>query len=167
MSRLVPQAHLRPRERGFEPINDLHVHSHTQQQLFVPTSESRHFTREDAARAFGAHILPPEARMRVPELVDMERKLAQGVPPAAAHAEFVEAARESEKEVAVRNFEAARSKEARTVRVQTDRFEFRFEKFDSENVGPKGRRRNAVGWKYGVPFMDRRRAEVKIPTSVD
>ncbi|KAK3898233.1 eukaryotic mitochondrial regulator protein-domain-containing protein [Staphylotrichum tortipilum] len=166
MGHLVPQHNVRA-ESKFEPINDLHVHSHTMQQLFVPTSESRHFTRADAARAFGEHILPPEARMRIPELVDMERKIAQGVPPPVAGAEFIAAARESEQEIAARNFERARSKEARTVRVQTDRFEFRFEKIDSEAVGPKGRSRTAVGWRYGVPLMDRRRAEVKIPTSMD
>ncbi len=167
MNSLIPQHHLAKRAEPFEPIHDLHVHSHTMQQLFVPTSESRQFTREDAARAFGARILPPEARMRIPEVVDMERKIAHGVPPRQAEAEFVAAARESEKEIAVRNFEREQSKEARTVRVQTPRFEFRFEKINSENVGPKGRSRTSAGWKYGVPLMDRRRAEVKIPTSVD
>ncbi|KAK2750422.1 hypothetical protein FQN57_003902 [Myotisia sp. PD_48] len=37
-----------------EPINDLPVHRLTEPQIFYPTSESRHFTRVDAARVFSA-----------------------------------------------------------------------------------------------------------------
>ncbi|KAL2269362.1 hypothetical protein VTJ83DRAFT_1546 [Remersonia thermophila] len=166
LKQMLPMADLAPNEGPFEPINDIHVHSYTMQQLFVPTSESRQFTRADAAKAFGEHILPPDERMRIPELVDYERDIAKGVDPDAARDKFVKATAESEKALAAKLRAAEQKAEERRIRVQTDRFEFRIEKINSEEVGPKGRARNAVGWRYGVPHMDRRRGEHKIPTSV-
>ncbi|KAL2180689.1 mitochondrial 37S ribosomal protein mS45 [Thermothelomyces heterothallicus CBS 202.75] len=164
---MLPTANLAEGEKPFEPINDIHVHSYTMQQLFVPTSESREFTRADAAKAFGEHILPPDAKMRIPELVQMERNIAAGMDPREAAATFVREAAESEKAFADKQHARAKAAEERMVRVQTDRFEFRFEKINSEDVGPTGRARKAVGWRYGVPHMDRRRGEVKIPTRVE
>ncbi|KAL1842816.1 hypothetical protein VTJ49DRAFT_4145 [Mycothermus thermophilus] len=166
LKNMLPTADLAPGEGPFEPINDIHVHSYTMQQLFVPTSESRQFTRADAAKAFGEHILPPDARMRIPELVDYERDLAKGVDPKVARDKFVKATAESERALAAKLRAAEKEAEERRIRVQTDRFEFRIEQINSEEVGPKGRARNAVGWRYGVPHMDRRRGEHKIPTSV-
>ncbi|KAK4248696.1 eukaryotic mitochondrial regulator protein-domain-containing protein [Corynascus novoguineensis] len=164
---MLPTADLSEGEKPFEPINDIHVHSYTMQQLFVPTSESREFTRADAAKAFGERILPPDAKMRIPELVQMERNIAAGMPPREATATFIREAAESEKAFADRQHSRAKATEERTLRVQTDRFEFRIEKINSEDVGPTGRARKAVGWRYGVPHMDRRRGEVKIPTRVE
>jgi hypothetical protein len=56
-----------------ESINDLPVHPATRQQLFYPTSESRQFTREDAAKAFSSKLLPAEKRIPHPQLVQLER----------------------------------------------------------------------------------------------
>ncbi|KAL2020476.1 hypothetical protein VTK56DRAFT_8361 [Thermocarpiscus australiensis] len=167
IQRMLPRAFLREGEKPFEPINDIHVHSYTMQQLFVPAPESREFTRADAARAFGDRILPPDAKMRIPELVQMERDIAAGVPPRKAYAAFVEAAAQSERELAARRQARAQHDEERRVRVDTGRFEFRFEKINAEDVGRSGRSRRGVGWRYGVPFYDRKRGEVKIPTSVE
>lgn len=165
---MLPKAHLRQGEPPFEPINDIHVHSYTMQQLFLPTPESRKFTREDAARAFGDHILPPDAKMRIPELVDMERKVLEGkATPRKAYAEFVKEAAQSEQALAESLQARRQAEEARRIRVDSGRFEFRFEKINAEDVGKSGRSRKGVGWRYGVPFMDRRRGEVKIPTSVE
>ncbi|KAK3298134.1 eukaryotic mitochondrial regulator protein-domain-containing protein [Chaetomium fimeti] len=163
---MLPRADLLEGENKFEPINDIHVHSYTTQQLFVPASESRQFTRADAAKAFGEHILPPDAKMRIPELVQMERNLVEGMEPREARGRFIKEAAESEQAFAERQRERALAAEERKTRVNTGRFEFRFEKINAENVGPTGRARKAAGWRYGAPHMDRRRGEVKIPTSV-
>ena len=56
-----------------EPINDLPVHPATRQQLFVPVAESRQFTRVDAGKAFDDKLLPADARIPHPELVDAAR----------------------------------------------------------------------------------------------
>lgn len=164
---MLPLAHLRQGEDAFEPINDIHVHSYTMQQLFVPTSESREFTRADAAKAFGDRILPPDQKMRIPELVQMEKNIHAGMNPQEARDEFVRAASESEKAYAAKQQARMQAAEDRKVRVDTGRFEFRFEKINAEDVGPTGRARRGVGWRYGVPFMDRKRGELKIPTSVE
>lgn len=164
---MLPRANLERGEKPFEPINDIHVHSYTMQQLFVPTAESRQFTRADAAKAFGDHILPPDEKMRIPELVDLERDVASGAEPAEAYRRFVEAAARSEAEVAAARRAREERAEARTTRVDAGRFEYRFEKINAEDVGRDGRARKAVGWRYGVPFNDRRRGVVKIPTKVE
>ncbi|KAK0723660.1 eukaryotic mitochondrial regulator protein-domain-containing protein [Apiosordaria backusii] len=166
ISRLVPRAFLDADEKPFEPINDVHVHSFTMQQLFVPVSESRKFTRKDAAKAFGDHILPPDDKMRIPELVDMERAILKGVPQAEAEATFLKKTAQSERRFAGSQKYIAAQKDAMKSKVDTERFEFRIEDFNSEAVGKKGRARNAVGWRYGAPFNDRQRGLYKIPTSV-
>ena len=55
--KMLPKTHYNEGEENIphEPINEIHVHNLTLQQLFTPVSESRHFTREDAAKAF--HVL--------------------------------------------------------------------------------------------------------------
>lgn len=164
---MLPRANLKEGEVEFEPINDIHVHSYTMQQLFVPTSESREFTRADAAKAFGEHILPPDAKMRIPELVTMEKNLAAGMEPRVAHSTFVRTAALSEQKFAAAQRAKMQAEEERKTRVDSGRFEFRFEQINSEDIGSKGRSRRGVGWRYGVPFYDRRRGEVKIPTSVE
>jgi len=164
---MLPLAHLTEGEYEFESINDIHVHSYTMQQLFVPASESREFTRADAAKAFGDRILPPDAKMRIPELVEMEKNIQGGMTRQEARDEFVRAASESEKAYAGKQQARMQAAEDRKVRVDTGRFEFRFEKINAEDVGPTGRSRRGVGWRYGVPFMDRKRGLIKIPTSVE
>ena len=62
-----------------ESINDLPVHSATRQQLFYPTSESRQFTREDAAKAFSSTLLPADKRIPHPQLVQLERWNAEDI----------------------------------------------------------------------------------------
>ncbi|KAK4143531.1 eukaryotic mitochondrial regulator protein-domain-containing protein [Dichotomopilus funicola] len=175
ISTMVPQDHLKPRQDedgrykkiDFEPINDIHIHTATMRQLFVPTSESRQFTRADAARAFGDHILPPDEKMRIPELVQKERNIANGMDERDAQDLFLKETAESEQAYAEAQRKRAEAEEARKTRVNTDRFEFRFETFDSEAVGPTGRARHATGWRYGAPLLDRKRGQIKIPTSVE
>lgn len=149
-----------------EPINDVHVHGYTMQQVFLPTSESRHFTREDAAKAFHRKMVSADKRSQHPELVTMLRGVHNGEARADSTRKFVEAARESEQALVRKAEEAKAREEARTTKVQSDRFEFRVKTFNSEEVGTTGRDRNATGWRYGAPLDDRKRGKVKIPTSV-
>lgn len=166
---MVPTTRLNPnqQDKPFEPINELHVHPYTMQQIFWPTSESRHFTREDAAKAFHPTLLSADKRIPHPELVQMEREIRQDRPPWDASKRFKEAVMESERKAAEKQVAKTAWEEKSITRVKTDRFEFRFKQFNSENVGFKGRARNAVGWRYGNPFDDRAKGhQIKIPTSV-
>ncbi|OTA95443.1 hypothetical protein M434DRAFT_393843 [Hypoxylon sp. CO27-5] len=154
------------RNEPFEPINELHVHPYTTKQIFWPTSESRHFTRADAAKAFHPKLLSPDERVPHPELIQMEKEVLQGRPLLDASERFKEAVMESERKAADKELAKAALEEKYTTHVKTKRFEFRFKQINSENVGPKGRARSAVGWRYGAPYYDRSKGEVKIPTSV-
>ena len=63
-----------------------------------------------------------------------------------------------------------REHEARTqVVVKGRRWDFKFEdvSVSAEKVGKDGRGRHAVGLRYGMPLQDRKRGQVKIPTSVE
>ena len=63
-----------------ESINDLPAHPATMQQIFYPTSESRAFTRVDAGRVFDENLLPADGRIPHPELIELERERAEGIP---------------------------------------------------------------------------------------
>lgn len=149
-----------------EPINELHIHAATQKQLFWPTSESRQFTREDAAKAFHPKMLSADERVPHPELIQMEKDLLRNMSPNEARTRFINAAEESERKAAQRQMKKAMAEEQATTKINTPRFEFRFREVDSELVGKNGRAPNVVGWKYGMPHYDRKKGMVKIPTSV-
>ncbi|KAI1818492.1 eukaryotic mitochondrial regulator protein-domain-containing protein [Poronia punctata] len=170
MMTLLPKHHIDPEavNQPFEPINEIHVHPHTMQQIFWPTSESRKFTREDAAFAFNADMLSADKRIPHPELVQMEKDmLAGGQSKYEAAERFKEAAAASERKAAERQIAKAAAEEAATTRVNTSRFEFRFKGYNAENVGSRGKARSAVGWRYGAPYEDRAQGhQIKIPTSV-
>ncbi|KAI1327004.1 eukaryotic mitochondrial regulator protein-domain-containing protein [Xylariaceae sp. FL0255] len=169
MLEMLPTFRLSPdqNKQPYEEINELHVHPYTMQQLFWPVSESRVFTREDAAQAFHPTLLSADKRIPHPELVDMEREITNGRPLWDAAERFKAAVMESERAAAERNKNKVDKEEKATTRVRSDRFEFRFKDFNSDNVGPKGKGRHAVGWKYGTPLPDRSKGhQIKIPTSV-
>jgi hypothetical protein len=152
-----------------EPINEITVHKYTTQQLFVPVAESRHFTREDAAKAFHNHLLSADRRSQQPELIKMEREALKS--KGAKHRDdlvekWKDDMQEQEVKIAEKLAEADALKEQKTTRVKSDRFEFRFKDISAEDVGVDGRSRQGTGWRYGVPHEDRKRGQVKIPTSV-
>lgn len=150
----------------FEEINEMHVHGSTMQQLFVPVPESQHFGRREAAKAFGDKVLPADHRLRVPELLQFEKDKLAGMDRRDAHRKFLKATAESERRIAAREREKQQAHEARIQVVDTGRSAFRFEDYNSEDIGKTGRARHAIGWRYGVPHDDRRRGAVKIPTKV-
>jgi len=150
-----------------ESINDLPVHPATMQQIFYPTSESRAFTREDAGRAFKAGLLPADKRIPHPELVELER-----MKNAKATKEEIKTAMmkrtQEELEMMERKKQKEKEREAREVKVYAGRkWDFKFSDFSlDETIGRDERSRKGVGARYGFPHEDRKRGQVKIPTSV-
>ncbi|KAF4953368.1 hypothetical protein FSARC_12419 [Fusarium sarcochroum] len=149
-----------------EPINEIHVHNLTMQQLFEPVSESRHFTREDAAKAFHDNMLSADQRSPQPELIKMERDIVKGASRNESLRKFKQATQDEEDRVAQKLMRQREREERQTRRVKTDRYEFRFKEINVDDVGRDGRSRKGTGWRYGAPFEDRKRGLVKIPTSV-
>ncbi|KAF5017685.1 hypothetical protein F66182_10359 [Fusarium sp. NRRL 66182] len=149
-----------------EPVNEIHVHNLTMQQLFHPVSESRHFTREDAAKAFHDNMLSADKRSPQPELIEMEREIVNGAGRRESLKKFEEVTQDEEDRVAQRILRQREREEEQTKRVKTDRYEFRFKEINVDDVGRDGRSRRGTGWRYGAPFEDRKRGLVKIPTSV-
>jgi hypothetical protein len=149
-----------------EPINDLPVHPATLQQLFVPVAESYPFTRVDAGKAFHNKLLPADARIPHPELVQAERELAQGL-------SFEERRRLAEERFAVekakkdREEKRKQAEEAALKRIPQRRWDFVFQDINTEVVGKNERSEKGVGWRYGFPHEDRKKGQVKIPTKVE
>ena len=165
---MLPKTHYVEGEKNapHEPINEVLVHPMTTQQLFVPASESRAFTREDAAKSFHENLQTVDQRSPHQQLIEMERRVLNGQKRKESMAAFVEATQEEEDALA-RKIQAEKEREEKqTVRHKTDRFEFRIKDIDSETVGVDGKSSKGTGWRYGVPFDDRKRGAVKIPTSV-
>lgn len=151
----------------FEPINDLTLHAATSPQIFYPTSESRHFTRADAARVFDADLLPADDRIPHPQLV---LKHKDGI--AGFSATEVEARQATREEAAERRRQAVLAKkaqkEAQAVRaVDTERWRFRITEINVDDAGNTGRGEKGVGWRYGAPLMDRKKGTIRIPTKVE
>ncbi|KAI8304744.1 hypothetical protein K4K61_005919 [Colletotrichum sp. SAR11_59] len=164
---MLPQTILRKEAQiPHEPINEIHVHKLTMQQLFVPVSESRQFNREDAAKAFHRNMLSADQRSPLKELVTMRKSIDSGVKPAEAFEKFKETTRAEEDRLIEKERRRLEKAEEETTRVDTGRFEFRFKEMNVEAAGKDGRGRKAVGWRYGVPFYDRKKGEFKLPTSV-
>lgn len=149
-----------------EPINDLIVHPATRQQLFVPVSESRQFTRVDAGKAFDNNLLPADERIPHPELVQAEREIAQGL-MAEERTRLAQERLERER-VRKQEVEDAKLAEIRAQKVvPRRRWDFVFKDVSVESVGRDGRDGKGVGWRYGVPHEDRKKGQVKIPTKVE
>lgn len=156
------------RNRPFEPVNDVHVHRYTMQQLFVPVAESRPFTRKHAAAAFHDGMLPTDGRSPQQGLIAMERRILESGSESRAKnwKAFEEEERERENTFAARLADRAAADEAATTRVKSDRYEFRFREMNADHAGTNGRSPKGLGWRYGAPHMDRKRGMIKIPTSV-
>ena len=151
--RMLPTTSYREGQQNtpHEPVNDVHIHKYTMQQIFVPVSESRQFNREDAARVFHDTMLSADARSPQPGLIKMEKEILGGLSRSKGVKAFNERAQEEEEA---------------TTRVKTDRYEFRFKEMNVDDVGETGRSGKGTGWRYGAPLNDRKRGLVKIPTSV-
>lgn len=150
--------------KAHESINDLPVHSATVQQIFHPTSESRHFTRADAARIFDETLLPADERVPHPELALLERERLAFIPYQERVARAIQRNDELQKKKEAAD-QRRREWEAKTLKVVPGkRWDFRFRDISVDEAGADGRGPKGTGWRYGVPHMDRRKGEVKIPT---
>lgn len=143
------------------------MHSYTMQQLFVPTSESREFTREDAAKAFHHTMLSADDRIPHKELVDYHTRVKEGMTPRQSREKFIAEARRSQALDEARDAAVEVREKKMTTAVMTDRYEFRFKKMTVDDVGLDGRSRRGVGWRYGIPFEDRKKNQIKIPTRIE
>lgn len=149
--------------KAHEPINDLPLHAATGQQIFHPTSESRAFTRADAAKVFHDKLLPADDRVPHPELALMHKDHLAGL-----DAEEI-AKRQEERDALVeekkKKFQEREAKRMAMAKVVSKpRWDFRITPIKVEDAGIDGRGHKGVGWRYGMPLMDRSRAAVKIPT---
>ena len=52
-------------------------------------------------------------------------------------------------------------------KTQTPRWEFRFREMQAESAGRDGRAVGGVGARYGMPHEDRKKGQIKIPTTVE
>lgn len=154
------------RKTPHESINDLPVHPATMYQIFHPTSESRRFTRADAATVFDKRLKPADYRVPHPELALLERERLAGVPydERMAAAERRAQAQQDAKKAREAKRKALERK-ALTV-VENGRYQFHFKDISVDDVGKDGRGLQGVGARYGIPHEDRKRGQVKIPTSV-
>lgn len=168
---MIPQTLYDPDPRAnvpqHETINDLPVHSATLQQIFYPTSESRQFTRADAAKVFDEHLLPADERVPHPELIHSARETLAGVlsnqrrENATARAEAV-----MQKKMAYEQYKRLKEERSTKVVATGGRWDFKFREVSVDDAGATGRGPRGTGWRYGVPHMDRKRGTIKIPTSV-
>ncbi|RDW66803.1 hypothetical protein BP5796_09552 [Coleophoma crateriformis] len=166
---MLPQTQWNTRldaRRPHEPINSLPVHEATTLQIFEPTSESRHFTREDAARAFDENLLSTDERIPHPEMVAKEKDLLAGL-PAELVAKRARAREDAEIEAKQKQQDRIAKKEAAIKKVDTGRWQFRIQEVKVDDAGVDGRGPRGTGWRYGTPLMDRSRGQIKIPTRVD
>ncbi|PVH96726.1 hypothetical protein DM02DRAFT_617014 [Periconia macrospinosa] len=150
-----------------EPINDLIVHPATRQQLFVPVAESRVFTRVDAGKAFDNNLLPADERIPHPEMVQVERDTLSGMSAAERFERAKERLLTQIKEKTEKEEAAKEAEKAALTRVPRRRWDFVIQNVSVESVGKNGRDHRGVGWRYGLPHEDRKKGQVKIPTSVE
>ncbi|KAI9649230.1 hypothetical protein NHQ30_001798 [Ciborinia camelliae] len=163
---MVPVTKLDPEKKPqHESINDLPIHVATGQQIFHPTSESRHFTREDAAKIFDEKLLPADKRIPHPELIEMHKDFKAGLSRDERKTRQ-DARDEAEYQVRQRIADRKAKEEATITKVNTPRWEFRIKEINADDIGKDGRGAQGTGWRYGRPLMDRKRGQVKIPTSV-
>ena len=166
---MLPKTLWEPEDRkrtAHESINDLPIHAATGQQIFHPTSESRHFTRADAAKVFDEKLLPADDRVPHPELAIRHRELKAGLP---REERLARQQARDEKDEKRRHAIAAKiaAKDAAVKKIDKGRWEFRISDINVDAIGKDGRGHMGVGWRYGVPSMDRTRGRVKIPTRVE
>ena len=162
----------RPRHRDdgkiapHESINDVTLHATTSPQIFYPTSESRHFTRADAARVFDENLLPADKRVPHPELALMHKDRKAGF----TTEEVMERqrARDEKAEKSRQDMLRRKAEKAAAAKtVDTERWQFRFTNINVDDAGKDGRGPKGVGWRYGAPLMDRKKGTVWIPTKVE
>ena len=150
-----------------ESINDLNVHNETKRQAFAPASESRQFTREDAAKAFDRDLLPADKRIPHPELIQIQKWHNEGYQKEELQKLQRQRIEEEAKERAERQQRKQKAEALMVKKKETPRWEFRFRDVSVDSVGKTGRAPGGIGARYGVPHEDRKKGVIKIPTRVE
>jgi len=137
----------------FENIQELPTHSLAGRQVFVPTSESREFTRADAGKEFGlpaADVMVPH-----PDLVTLAKERYEIVP---LEERIMRQEERDRLEKSRREAEKERADERRRQKkvLEVGRWKWCFTEAET----------GKVGFRYGFPLPDRKKGHVKIPTHV-
>ncbi|KAL8686525.1 MAG: hypothetical protein Q9224_005421 [Gallowayella concinna] len=164
---MLPKTPLKMPPLPHEPINDLPVHSATERQLFHPVPESMHFNRESAAKVFSRDLLSADKRIPHPEMIE----LAKVAYEQRGRDDVVKKRRNEleQEEAAIQRLkrEQKAARDAAALKIDTPRWQFRFEPIKAESAGRDGRAREGVGARYGIPPQDRKKGQIKIPTKVE
>lgn len=162
---MLPQTPLTKPPTFHESINDLPVHKATTTQIFHPVSESRHFTRKDAGEIFQKGLLPADERIPHPQMIGLA--IEDGSIPSAER--DMKAWDEIDKKDAGREAAITKKQEKRenaTTTVRSGRWDFKFRDVVVDKASVGRHVRTGIGARYGVPHQDRKRGQIKIPTSV-
>lgn len=151
---MLPVTHLSPHiQQIHENIQDLPSHPFAGRQAFVPTSESREYTRVDAGEEFG--LPPADEAVPHPELISIKRDRDQGL----IDGEIAERQRERDRitqEQKRRKAEVALKKAREEKVVEQGRWKWKLQEVKAGHVG----------FRYGYPHPDRKKGHIKIPTYV-
>ncbi|KAI0999654.1 hypothetical protein K3495_g8542 [Podosphaera aphanis] len=151
------------RRAPHESINDLPILKSTGSQLWLPVSESRRFTRADAAKAFHSNLQPADKRVPHPELTIMHKEWLAGL-SIQERTELQDRRAQAERQKALQKINKKKMQEDSIKKVVTPRgVVFRFHEIKVDAIGKNGRGTKAVGCRYGVPNMDRSKGDLKIP----
>ena len=137
----------------FENIQELQTHSLAGRQVFVPTSESREFTRADAGKEFGlpaADVMVPH-----PDLVTLAKEKNEGV---LIHERIMRQGERDRLEKSRREAAKERADERRRQKKVLEVGRWKWCLTEAET--------GKVGFRYGFPLPDRKKGHVKIPTHV-
>ncbi|RPB03695.1 hypothetical protein L873DRAFT_1730644 [Choiromyces venosus 120613-1] len=138
---------------AFENIQELPIHSLAGRQVFVPTSESREFTRADAGKEFG--LPPADVMVPHPDLVTLAKERFESVP---LHERIARQEERDRLEKSWREAEKVRADERKRQKkvLEVGRWKWCLKEAET----------GKVGFRYGFPLPDRKKGHVKIPTHV-
>ncbi|KAL8799289.1 MAG: hypothetical protein Q9182_005993 [Xanthomendoza sp. 2 TL-2023] len=149
---MLPKTPLKTPPFTHESINDL---------------PSMHFNRESAAKAFSRDLLAADKRIPHPEMIE----LAKVAHEHRGRDDIVKNRRNEleQEQAAIQTLkrEQKAAQEAAAKKIETSRWQFRFEPIKAESAGKDGRARGGVGARYGIPPQDRKKGQIKIPTKVE
>lgn len=137
-----------------EPIQDMPSHPFSHRQAFVPTSESRVYSRADAGKEFG--LPSTEEAVPHPELVVQQRERELGVPPEERQ-KMQQSRDELERLEKEQQEQEAAHREKQIQIIEQGRWAWRLRPAQT----------GKVGFRYGVPHQDRKKGQIKIPRRVE
>lgn len=100
-------------------------------------------------------------------MIDAARDLTEGYNQSERTTRMKERYTKMEEEIKEKGRRKKATEARRTTTIEGKRWDFKFRDVSADVVGKDGRSRTAVGWRYGQPFEDRKKGQVKIPTRVD